>query len=106
MYFASTPSIERLKRRLCAKQTSPLTCVHFGLSAGRWEFETEILNSPQAAAFRFTNVKRSVNAALKIGIMKVVSPSGKAQLIVSSSIIKAGAPGLLVPGFATGDTRL
>src|SRR5438270_13426895 len=50
-------------------------------------------------------VNRSSNAALKRGIMKVVSHSCEAQLIVSSSIIKAGAPGVLVPGFATGDTR-
>ena len=78
---------------------------HFGLSAGRWEFETEISNTPQAAAFWFTNVKRSSNAAFKRGIMKVVSPSCKTQLIVSSSIIKAGDPGVLVLGFTTGDTR-
>src|SRR5260370_18682808 len=84
--FVSTPKIDNLNRRLCAKGTMPSTSVHFGLSAGSAESETAIRSSPQAAAFSFRKVKRSCGAFFGNSILKVVSPSFRIQLIVSLSI--------------------
>lgn len=54
-YRASTPNIDKLKSRFCANEIVPSTAVHAGLSAGRREFETAIVNSPDAAAFSLMN---------------------------------------------------